>query len=335
MVDMMSSPARPMDLDEHNYFPCRPTPDNYPSPITKMTVSQDYHFYQTPPLFRIVHNPFDPPTSAHLKQRLASPSIFRVLSQSEDTDKTSTITSVFDWSIEQLSEIHPKKFSDENRIQIDAALFDENLMQRYQRAANEFCSSKLHLPTPAPPNNQQEKGLTTDGYGYYCGTSTLHPMTSPFPHFDIKTTTASIFQRDTQNRPPVDFDSCMMEQCNEIQNISLDTSFNNTNQSSHSSRLSNSVGQNNVSFLKRRLFEDEDDDDVNLLPEDDDQQYGQVSNNITSTQRPKSPPRCDSETEDDHRISSPSHRLIKPETISPILTSSFLFDADCSPIKKD
>jgi len=89
-----------------------------------------------------------------------------------------------------------------------------------------------------------------------------------------------------------------MEQCDDIQNTSLDTSFNNTNQSLHSSRLSNGGGgggQNNVSFLKRRLFEDEE-DDVNLLPEDDDQ-YGQVSNVVTSTQRPKSPPRCDSETE--------------------------------------
>jgi len=45
------------------------------------------------------------------------------------------------------------------------AFSDENLMQRYQRAANEFCSSKLHLPTPAAPNNQQEKVLSTDGYG--------------------------------------------------------------------------------------------------------------------------------------------------------------------------
>jgi hypothetical protein len=52
-----------------------------------MIFSQDYHFHQTPPLFRIVHNPFDPPTSAHLKQRLASPSIFRVLSQNDDNDK--------------------------------------------------------------------------------------------------------------------------------------------------------------------------------------------------------------------------------------------------------
>lgn len=42
---------------------------------------------------------------------------------------------------------------------------DENLMQRYQRAANEFCSSKLHLPTPAAPNNQQEKIFSTDGCG--------------------------------------------------------------------------------------------------------------------------------------------------------------------------
>ncbi len=97
-----------------------------------------------------------------------------------------------------------------------------------------------------------------------------------------------------QCRPPVDFDTCVMEQCGDIQNTSLDTSFNNTNQSSHSSRLSNGGGgggQNNVSFLKRRLFEDEE-DDVDLLPEDD-----ETSNIITSTQRPKSPPQCDSETE--------------------------------------
>jgi hypothetical protein len=38
-------------------------------------------------------------------------------------------------------------------------------MQRYQRAANEFCSSKLHLPTPAALNNQQDKVLSIDGYG--------------------------------------------------------------------------------------------------------------------------------------------------------------------------
>jgi hypothetical protein len=89
---MMSSPARPMDLDEDDYFPSsnfqrRPSPADHHTPITKMIITQDCHFHQTPPLFRIVHNPFDPPTSAHLKQRLASPSIFRVLSQNDDNDK--------------------------------------------------------------------------------------------------------------------------------------------------------------------------------------------------------------------------------------------------------
>lgn len=92
MIDMMSSPARPMDLDEDDYFPStnfqrRPSPDDHHTPITKMIFSQDYHFHQTPTLFRVVHNPFDPPTSAHLKQRLASPSIFCVLSQNDDNDK--------------------------------------------------------------------------------------------------------------------------------------------------------------------------------------------------------------------------------------------------------
>lgn len=87
----------------------------------------------------------------------------------------------------------------------------------------------------------------------------------------------------------MDFETCVMEQSNDIQNTSLETSFNVTNQSSHSSRLSNG----NVSFLKRRLFEDEDDEDVNLLPEDD----GPSMNTVTSTQKVRSPPQCDSETE--------------------------------------
>ena len=90
----------------------------------------------------------------------------------------------------------------------------------------------------------------------------------------------------------MDFETCVMEQSNELQNTSLETSFNVTNQSSHSSRLSNG----NVSFLKRRLFEDEEDDDVNLLPEDDEQD-GPSINTVTSTQKVRSPPRCDSETE--------------------------------------
>lgn len=94
-------------------------------------------------------------------------------------------------------------------------------------------------------------------------------------------------------RPPTNFDSCIMEQCNEMVNTSLDTSFNITNQSSQSSRLSTGGANANVSLLKRRLFEDEEDEDVNLLPEDDDPSV----NTVTSTQRAKSPPRCDSETE--------------------------------------
>lgn len=96
MIDMLSSPARPMDLDEDtDYFPSstttfqsRPAFDGHQTPRTKLFFSsQDHHCHQTPPLFRIVHNPFDPPTSAHLKQRLASPSIFRVLSQNDDNEK--------------------------------------------------------------------------------------------------------------------------------------------------------------------------------------------------------------------------------------------------------
>ena len=93
MIDIMSSPVRPMDLDnDNNDFLLinpsnRPSTDGHQTPLTNMILSQDNRFHQTPSLFRIVHNPFDPPTSAHLKQRLASPSIFRVVSQCDDNDQ--------------------------------------------------------------------------------------------------------------------------------------------------------------------------------------------------------------------------------------------------------
>jgi hypothetical protein len=53
-----------------------------------------------------------------------------------------------------------------------------------------------------------------------------------------------------QCRALVDFDLCAIEQCEDTQNTSLNTSFNNTNQSSH---LSNGDRQNNVLFLKQHL----------------------------------------------------------------------------------
>lgn len=89
----MSSPIHSMDLDENiDYYSSSTTATttysvDHHTPLTKTFVSQDYQFHQTPTLFRIVHNPFDPPTSAHLKQRLASPSIFRVLSQTDDNSQ--------------------------------------------------------------------------------------------------------------------------------------------------------------------------------------------------------------------------------------------------------
>jgi len=86
----MSSPIHSMDLDENvDYYSSSTTAyvTDHHTPLTKTFISQDYQFHQTPTLFRIVHNPFDPPTSAHLKQRLASPSIFRVLSQTDDNSQ--------------------------------------------------------------------------------------------------------------------------------------------------------------------------------------------------------------------------------------------------------
>lgn len=99
MLNMMASPARPMDLDDDDYFHSKTNfqhDHHHHTPLTKMLFSQDYHFHKTPTLFRIVQNPFDPPTSAHLKQRLASPSIFRVLSQNDDNDKVLLLDEFFE-----------------------------------------------------------------------------------------------------------------------------------------------------------------------------------------------------------------------------------------------
>lgn len=101
-MNMMSSPARPMDLDDTEYYPHgshRPSIEDHHTPLTKLIFTSEHHhhqhhqqhLHQTPPLFRIVQNPFDPPTSAHLKQRLASPSIFRVLSQNEENERVNLI----------------------------------------------------------------------------------------------------------------------------------------------------------------------------------------------------------------------------------------------------
>lgn len=69
---------------------------------------------QTPPDFRLIANPFDPPSSVHLRQRLASFSIF------DDHRPTKNENDEI-LSIERRAEINPKILS-ENFLQIDTSL---------------------------------------------------------------------------------------------------------------------------------------------------------------------------------------------------------------------
>ena len=68
---------------------------------------------QTPPDFRLIANPFDPPTSVHLRQRLASFSIFDDRSTKRPNDEI--------LSIEHRAQVNPKVFS-ERIVQIDTSL---------------------------------------------------------------------------------------------------------------------------------------------------------------------------------------------------------------------
>ncbi|CAF1559673.1 unnamed protein product, partial [Didymodactylos carnosus] len=86
--------------------------------------------------YRIVSNPFDPPSSVHLKQRLASPSIFQL--ENNQNQNTLKENRSFEWSVERRAVLNPANLS-EHVLQIDAHLFNENLQERYQKAAGEFC----------------------------------------------------------------------------------------------------------------------------------------------------------------------------------------------------
>ncbi len=50
--------------------------DSLSSPISMLRDDTNYLQEQKTPDYRLISNPFDPPTSVHLKQRLASFSIF-------------------------------------------------------------------------------------------------------------------------------------------------------------------------------------------------------------------------------------------------------------------
>lgn len=75
---------------------------------------------QTPPDFRLISNPFDPPSSVHLRQRLASFSIFN-----DDPFHSSRANNQI-LSIERRAQIQPQRFS-EHILQIDTSLLSVSI----------------------------------------------------------------------------------------------------------------------------------------------------------------------------------------------------------------
>ncbi|CAF0773921.1 unnamed protein product [Didymodactylos carnosus] len=209
--------------------------DQTNSVTTPVSIQQQY---------RIVSNPFDPPTSVHLKQRLASPSIFQLENNQNQNRYTLKENRPYEWSVERRAVLNPVNLS-EHILQIDAHLFNENLQERYQKAAGEFCE-KLHLPTPAAIQLQQQ--TNNERNGWYNSRSGDISLT------DVRSTTSlHNQQRDMgcQTRlslpPKLDIESIIQSFC----------SSDNTSRNNDSTRSS----QLNDSQIRRKLFLEDDEID--------------------------------------------------------------------------
>ena len=75
---------------------------------------KDFHDEQQTPDYRLISNPFDPPSSVHLRQRLTSFSIFN-----EGNDQSTTKNDIL--SIERRAQVNPQRLS-EHILQIDTSL---------------------------------------------------------------------------------------------------------------------------------------------------------------------------------------------------------------------
>ncbi|CAF5153162.1 unnamed protein product, partial [Rotaria magnacalcarata] len=117
--------------------------DSFSSPIPMLRDDTNYSPQQKTTDYRLMSNPFDPPTSVHLKQRLASFSIFN------DQQENSSVVDVL--SIERRAQVYPYPLS-EHIVQIDTSLFNQEMRDRYQRASDDFCQTQLDLPTPITTN---------------------------------------------------------------------------------------------------------------------------------------------------------------------------------------
>ncbi|CAF0765766.1 unnamed protein product [Didymodactylos carnosus] len=308
-----------------------------PSPLMGLTDVNRQQLYSTPQI-RIVNNPFDPPSSSHLKERLASPSIFK-----QDLNNDNKENTVYQLPAEKRAVINPVNIS-ENIVQIDATILNENLQQRYQQAAGEFCHRHLHLPTPAqpPPATFFINNTTSDRYGY--STATLNVS----PWFSLKATPLNSQNFTSRIQLPADFESMMIQSFTSNSGFTPSSSAENTTNNDDSGSKSQSGAQVNVSLLKRRLFQDnldeqqqdnqnengdktpEENDDNDLITHDPNDFEHDLDKSFTQEDWLKGlkdsdkHKKChDLETKEDHHGFSPRDKSV------------YALFPGCSPIKKE
>ncbi|CAF0738589.1 unnamed protein product [Rotaria sordida] len=183
---------------------------------------------QKTPDYRLISNPFDPPTSIHLKQRLASFSIFN------DQQENKSVVDVL--SIERRAQVYPHPLS-EHIIQIDTSLFNQEMRDRYQRASDHFCHTQLDLPTPITTNEIPKIKNQSWSNSSSTNSSSLLDQTRTTRHMGCQTRLSL--------PPAADLDSL-------IQSFA-----SNSDQDDPPIAISNS--SLNISQIRRKLFSDEDD----------------------------------------------------------------------------
>ncbi|CAF3044570.1 unnamed protein product [Rotaria socialis] len=202
--------------------------DPFSSPIPMLRDDTNYSPQQKTTDYRLVSNPFDPPTSVHLKQRLASFSIFN------DQQENNSVVDVL--SIERRAQVYPYPLS-EHIVQIDTSLFNQEMRDRYQRASDDFCQTQLDLPTPITTNDIPKAKNQSWSNSSSTTSSSLLDQTRTIRHMGCQTRLSL--------PPAADLDSL-------IQSFA-----SNSDQDDPPVAISNS--SLNVSQIRRKLFSDEDD----------------------------------------------------------------------------
>ncbi|CAF4182155.1 unnamed protein product [Adineta steineri] len=202
--------------------------DSLSSSVSMLQHDTNYSQEQKTPDYRLISNPFDSPTSVHLKQRLASFSIFN------EQQENNSVADIL--SIERRAQVYPHQLS-EHIVQIDTSLFNEERRDRYQRASDHFCHTQLDLPTPITSNNiPKTKNQSWSSSSSSSSNSSLN---------HTRTTRHMGCQTRLSLPPAADLDSL-------IQSFA-----SNSDQDEPIVTISNS--SLNMSQIRRKLFSDEDD----------------------------------------------------------------------------